>query len=567
MSPSGRRTTTLRLVQDYGGLDPDRQARPHLPQDRKDDETEDGKPAGADVSYAKMEQRGVQLDGLMRDINGLNLNFDKPSVPAEKQLGDEIESLDKDPVALSTLQNNQALDEHRASQLNFGQFAPANSPWNPTAVVGSQRDHLDKLVRDYHVPAELATQLASAPTAGRPTCAPSWARATRLGRQAKSLTDDYRKDVQALLRTRCPTAARVCSSSQRPGGRRDQEHPPGHRHDHLDAAADDQLYRDSGDSLLRTYSQVAFRRGLNGAGQFDPDSTLIRNAARLGLSDEKSVDKAMKFMQDMQAKIDSHISADKPKLTADEYKTLMAEFKRQAPQFGPVEPFDPKASPDAMKTSERVTRGLGMLCFFGSAVNNGVNAYNEPGVTSSDAFAALFGTGVVVEAYRSGKGLEMQGGKLQEGLQKVGWGPNGAEQLSKFFKSNALGSLVAVADLAWAYEDFTGYTLAGNKTTGEGDKWAGALTTGLVAADLLEIGAAGWRARLATMAAAEGATIAGAGWAPVVGWVAAGLQAVFLGARFAYGVTKDKNKFEFDDNPAYADMVKSLGFTETRRAS
>jgi hypothetical protein len=43
--------------------------------------------------------------------------------------------------------------------------------------------------------------------------------------------------------------------------------------------------------------------------------------------------------------------------------------------------------------------------------------------------------------------------------------------------------------------------------------------------------------------------------------VAAGVQAVFLGARFAYGVTKDKNKFEFADNPDYARMVKSLGFT------
>jgi hypothetical protein len=79
---------------------------------------------------------------------------------------------------------------------------------------------------------------------------------------------------------------------------------------------------------------------------------------------------------------------------------------------------------------------------------------------------------------------------------------------------------------------------------------------------VLEIGAAGWRARAATLAATEGATLAGAGWAPIVGWVAAGVQAAFLGARFAYGVTKDKNKFEFGDNPDYAAMVKSLGFTE-----
>ena len=81
-------------------------------------------------------------------------------------------------------------------------------------------------------------------------------------------------------------------------------------------------------------------------------------------------------------------------------------------------------------------------------------------------------------------------------------------------------------------------------------------------ADFLELGAAGWRARLGTMAVAEGATIAGSSAAPVVGWVAAGLQAAFLGARFAYGVTKEKNKFEFEDNPDYADMVKSLGFSE-----
>jgi hypothetical protein len=156
----------------------------------------------------------------------------------------------------------------------------------------------------------------------------------------------------------------------------------------------------------------------------------------------------------------------------------------------------------------------------------------------------------------------MQGGKLQEGLQKAGMGPDGAEQLSKLFKSNALGSLVAVADLAWAYEDFTGHTLFNNKTTGQGDTTAGLLTSGLVAGDVAEIAASAWRARAATLAATEGATLAGAGWAPVVGWVAAGVQAAFLGARFAYGVTKDKNRFEFADNPDYAAMVKSLGFTE-----
>jgi hypothetical protein len=64
------------------------------------------------------------------------------------------------------------------------------------------------------------------------------------------------------------------------------------------------------------------------------------------------------------------------------------------------------------------------------------------------------------------------------------------------------------------------------------------------------------------LAATQGGAIAGSSAAPVIGWVAAGLQAAFLAARFAYGVTKDKNQFEFEDNKDYADMVKSLGFTE-----
>ncbi|MGM9487390.1 hypothetical protein [Ideonella sp. YS5] len=556
----------LRLVQDYGNLDPEGVARA-ITRDRLENPDtyyrmeEDG-PAGVDPSYAQVEQRGVQLDGLMRDLNGLGINFDKPSVPDEKRLGEEIQGLDQDPVALSTLQNNQTLDGHRASQINFGHFAPANSPWNPAAVVGSQRDHVDKLVRDYHLPDKLADQLHERTD--------QWETALRdeLGKDAKvssdklqRLTDDYQTDLKTLLDGKLPRGGEgvlVKPSSQVVDEIRTNVKTFGTITSTLRLTMN--WYRDSGDSLLRIYNQVAFHRSLDGK-RFDPDKELLKNAARLGLSDEKTVDKSIKFMEKMQAEVDARTPAGASKPSAADAKALMDEFKRQAPQFGPAQPFDPKALPDAMKTSERLTRGLGMVCFFGSSLNNAINASNEKGVTSSDAFAALFGTGVVIEAYRSGRGLEMQGGKLQEGLQKAGMGPNGAEQLSKVFKSNALGSLVGLADLAWAVEDFTGYTVLRNKTTGEGDMTAGLLTSGVVAGDLVEIAAAGWRARATTMLAAEGATLAGAGWAPIVGWVAAGVQAVFLGARFAYGVTKDKNKFEFADNPDYAAMVKSLGFT------
>ncbi|HEX5682924.1 MAG TPA: hypothetical protein VFY73_02715, partial [Ideonella sp.] len=561
----------LRLVQDYGGLDPEGVARA-LAKDRKDHpdtyfRIEDDKPVGVDVAYAKMEQRGIQVDGLMRDLIGLNLDFDKASMPAEKQLGDEIKSLDTDPLAMSTLKNNVSLDEHRADQLNFGHFAPAASPWNPTAVVGSQRDHVDKLVRDYHVPPELATKVNERTDRWETDLRTELGQGDKVSYdKLKTLTDEYQKDVQALLKDKVPNGgdgALVKPSSEVVQEIRTTLQGIGTTTSTLRLTMN--WFRDSGDQLLRAYSSVAFRRGVNGAGQFDPNSELIRNAARLGLSDEKSIQKAFDFNEKMQAEINKRLNSEpgKTKLSDVDIKELTEQFKREAPQYGPPKGYEAKSLPDAMKTSERVTRGLGMLCFFGSAVNNGVNAAGEKGVTSSDVFAGLFGSGAVIEAYRSSKGLAMEGGKLQQAFEKMHMGPDGAEQLSKVLKSNALGSAIAFADFAWAYEDFTGETLWGNKVgNGQGDSTAGLLTSGVVLADLVEIGAAGWRARLATMAATQGGAIAGSSAAPVIGWVAAGLQAAFLAARFAYGVTKDKNQFEFEDNKDYADMVKSLGFTE-----
>jgi hypothetical protein len=560
----------LRLVQDYGGVDPEGVARA-LAKDRKDHpdtyfRMEDKKPVGVDVAYAKMEQRGIQVDGLMRDLIGLDLDFDKASIPAEKQLGDEIKGLDTDPLAMSTLKNNVSLDEHRVDQLNFGHFAPAKSPWNPTAVVGSQRDHVNKLVRDYHVPPELAAKVHERTDRWETDLRDELGQGDKVSYdKLKTLTDDYQKDVQALLKDKVPDGGDgtlVKPSSDVVQEIRTTLQGIGTTTSTVRLTMN--WFRDSGDQLLRAYSSAAFRRGVDGAGDFNTRSELISNAARLGLSDEASVKKSFDFNDKMQAEINKRLNSEpgKTQLTDTDIKELTEKFKSEVPQYGPAKGYDPKALPDDMKTSERVTRGLGMLCFLGSSINNGVNAAGEKGVTSSDVFAGLFGTGAVIEAYRTTKGVDMQGGKLQKALESsLHMGPDGAEQLSKILKSNALGSAIAFADFAWAYEDFTGETLWGNKV-GQGDATAGLLTSGVVIADLVEIGAAGWRARLATMAAAQGGAIAGSSAAPVVGWVAAGLQAAFLAARFAYGVTKDKNQFEFEDNPDYADMVKSLGFTD-----
>jgi len=558
----------LRLVQDFGGSDPEGVARAMAQQRKEHPDTyykvdDEGKADGVDVAYAKMEQRGVQTDALMRDLIGIDLDFNHPKVPAEKQLGDEIQSLDKDPLVLSTLKNNLALDEHRADQLNFGHFDPANSPFSPLLVVKTQRDHLDKLVRDNGISPELATQLNQRTDRWENDLNAALSQGDKVDNaKLQSLTDDYHKDLKGLLKDKVAD-----------GGEGALVQPPAKVVEEIKTDWQSigtttstlrltmNWYRDTGDNLLRAYTQVAFRRAANGQARFN-DGDLVRNAARFGLSDEKTINKMEKFMHDMQGDIDAKLKkSGQAKLTPAEYNEVMEKFKGQAADYGPVKPFDPHADPGVMKTSERVTRGLGMLCYFGSAVNNGINASNEPGLSSSDAFAALFGTGAVVEAYRTIKGKDMQGGKLQELLDNGKRTPEKADELAKFLKSNAVGGLVALADVAWAFEDFSGYSVGGHKN-GEGDPIAGWLTTGVVAGDFLELGAASWRARLAATAMVEGAAAAGSTAAPLVGWVAAGIQAVFIGARFAYGVTKAKNEFEFEDNHDYADMVKSLGFTD-----
>jgi hypothetical protein len=120
--------------------------------------------------------------------------------------------------------------------------------------------------------------------------------------------------------------------------------------------------------------------------------------------------------------------------------------------------------------------------------------------------------------------------------------------------------------MEWAYEDFHGHTPTGNKTDAPPDMLAFTLTSGVVAGDVIDLGATALRTQvggaLLRMALSEGAALAVEGSLPVVGWIGAGITAAFLGARFAYGVNRAKNEFEYDDNPDYADMVKSLGFSD-----
>jgi len=551
----------LRLVQDFGSVDPNQVAQA-IVQDRKNHpdtyyKVEDGKPTGVDVAQRKMEQRGVQLDGLMRDLAGLKIDFDDPNADGGvKTLRDAISGLDGDPMALSTLHNNVSLDEQRVDQLNFGHF-DGNSPWNSTPVVGEQREYLANLTRDYHLPADLSTKLTERTDRWEKDLQAEVNKGDQASNdRLKTLTEDYRKDLQGLLKGRLPD-----------GGEQTLVKPTDDMVTQIRTTLQSigtvtstlrltmNWLRGTSDALLPAYTQLVARRGLNDPSVAGPDSQAARNAAAMGFADPDAIKSEADFMKKWQAKIEEKAGPNNILSEADR-NALMKEFEKEAPKFGDAASLGGKKVPEAMKVSERFSRGLGAACFFTSALNNGKNATTEEGVTSSDAFALLFGTGAGVEAYRALKGQSMEGGRLEQALKSSpldAWltrkSPTGAEDMAKFIKSNSVGSLIALADMAWAYEDFTGETVFGNKT-GDPDALAGWLTTGVVVGDVVEVGAAFLATRFATAAL------------PVVGWVAAGVQAVFLGARFAYGVTRDKNKFEFDDNPDYADMVKSLGFTD-----
>lgn len=568
----------LRLVQDFGSLDP-KQVAQAIVNDRKshpekyfhlDDK---GNPTGIDAAQLQMEQRGVQLDGLMRDLTGLKIDFEHPTVPAEKMLGDTIRDLDGDEVAMSTLNNNVSLDTHRVNQLNFGDFDGNAGPWNPTAVVGAQRDYLDKLARDYHLTPEQVQQANSRTDQWEKDLKAELAKGDKASDDTlRALTNAYQQDLRGLLKDKMPpgqdqvlvkptddTVTTIKTTLQSIGTTTST------------TRLTMNWYKGTGDALINAYTQVTLRRGMNNPILHDPSSKLVGNAAWLGFTDKASVKKAFDFMQKWQAKIDEKAMANKGVLTDADRATLMAEYKKELPTFGEPASTAAKAGPESLRAAERFTRLLGAACFFGSSINNARNAGNEQGVTSSDAFAAFFMAGGMADTYRAVRGVSFQGGGLTDALNKAFGpqlakiGPGAADDLAKFIKGGSVGSLLTLADMEWAYEDFTGHTLTGN-TTGSPDATAGLLTTGIVAGDLLDMGAVALRTQvggaLLRLALSEGAALAVEGSIPVIGWIGAGVTAVFLGARFAYGVSKAKNEFEYDDNHDYADMVKSLGFSD-----
>jgi hypothetical protein len=566
----------LRLVQDFGNVDP-KQVAQAIVNDRKNDpgkyyRLDDGKPVGIDVAQQQMEKRGVQLDGLIRDLTGLKIDFDHPKVPAEKMLGDALRDLDNDEVAMSTLHNNVSLDTHRTNQLNFGDFDGNASPWNPTAVVGAQRDYLDKLERDYHLTPDQYDKAHARTNQWEKDLKAELAKGDKASDDTlRSLTKAYEQDLRGLLKDKMPpgkdqvlvrpaddTVATIRTTTQSIGT----------------TTSTTRLvlnwYKGTGDALINSYTKVAFRRGLQDA-DFDPRSKLVGNVAWLGFTDKASVEKSFQFMEKWQAKIKAATDANNGVLSEADRATLMAEYKKELPTFGESVSTAAKAGPDGLRAAERFTRLLGATCFFGSSYNNAVNAGKEQGITSSDAFAAFFMAGGAADTYRAVRGVSFQGGALTNALDKAFGnqlnkvGPGAADDLAKFIKTGGVGSLLTLADMEWAVEDFTGHTLSGNPT-GAPDWKAGLLTSGIVAGDLLDMGAMALRTQvggaLLRLALTEGAALAVEGAIPVIGWIGAGVTAVFLGARFAYGVSKAKNEFEYDDNKDYANMVKSLGFSD-----
>jgi hypothetical protein len=475
---------------------------------------------------------------------------------------------------MSTLNNNVSLDTHRVNQLNFGDFDGNASPWNPTSVVGGQRDYLDKLARDYHLTPEQVKQANERTDQWEKDLKTELAKGDKASDDTlRSLTNTYQQDLRGLLKDKMPpgqdqvlvkptddTVATIKTTLQGIGTTTST------------TRLTMNWYKGTGDALINAYTQVTLRRGMNNPILHDPSSKLVGNAAWLGFTDKASVQKAMDFMKKWQDKIDEKAKANKGVLSDADRATLMAEYKKELPTFGEPAATAAKAGPESLRAAERFTRLLGAACFFGSAYNNATNAGKEQGITSSEAFAAFFFAGGAADTYRAVKGVSFQGGALTDALNKAFGpqlakaGPGAADDLAKFIKTGGVGSLLTLADMEWAIEDFTGHTALGGRTDTTADWKAGVLTSGIVAGDMLDMGAMALRTQvggaLLRLALSEGAALAVEGSIPVIGWIGAGVTAVFLGARFAYGVSKAKNEFEYDDNHDYADMVKSLGFSD-----
>lgn len=566
----------LRFVQDFGAVGPDRVAQAIV-----DDRAANPREARTvDASRLQVEQQGVKLDRALRDLAGIAIDFDRTSDPGEQSLAQAIRALDDDPVVISTLQNNITLQQNLAAKINFGQFDGASSPFNPAAVTGAQQDYVDKLVRDYHLPEPVAAALRTRTDAWQTALRDEAAKGDQASdAQLKALTDRYETDVKKILAGRLPADSGVLvkPSDDVVAQIRSGLQSLGTITSTLRLTKN--FYTVTGEAVLNTYVQTAFRRGVADPAAWSPRNPMVGNAARLLNADQSLVEDTFKYLDDWKARVQARVDPQTGLLSEADRRALALEFKQGMPDYGSG--IDSSDVNHPAHTAARFFRLLGAACFVGSSINNGVNASNEAGVTSSDMFALFFGAGGAADLYRglSGQSFSSEG-RMVDWVAQTSFGnyltnKAGAGTVGDFVKAvkdNGIGSLITVADMMWAYEDFAGEPIWASDTSAPGDSRAGWLTTGIVAGDLIEFGAMALRTQAGRVALTGAMTYLGAGsaavtaqaWLPVVGWVGAGVTAAFLAARFAYGVSKTKNAFEYgeQDTQRYVAMARTLGLTD-----
>jgi hypothetical protein len=533
-----------------------------------------------DASRLKVEQQGVKLDRVVRDLAGIGIDFDHTSDPGEQSLAQAIKALDDDPVVMSTLQNNISLQQDLAAKINFGRFDGNRSPFNPAAVTGAQQDYVDKLVRDYHLPEPVAAALRTRTDAWQTALREEAAKGDQASdAKLKALTDRYENDVRKILDGRLPAdsgvlvkptddvVAQIRSGLQSLGTITST------------LRLTKNFYTVSGEAVLNTYVQTAFKRGVSDPAAWSPRNPMVGNAARLLNADQSLVEDTFKYLEDWKAKVQARVDPKTGLLSEADRAALALEFKRGLPDYGSgVDTADVNHPAHA---ASRFFRLLGAACFLGSSINNGVNASNEAGVTSSDMFALFFGAGAATDLYRGLRGQAFKSeGRMVDRVAQTAFGtylankagPDAVGDFVKTLKDGGVGSLLTVADMMWAYEDFAGEPIWASDKSTPGDSRAGLLTTGVVVGDLIDLGALALRTQagraaltgIATYFGAEAAAVGAQAWVPVIGWVGAGITAAFLAARFAYGVSKSKNQFEFGEQGSerYVAMARSLGFTD-----
>ncbi len=568
--------TALRFVQDFGAVGPEQVARA-IVDDRK---ANPGDADTVDASRLKVEQQGVKIDRALRDLVGIGIDFDHTSDPGEKSLGKAIKALDDDPVVLSTLQSNISLQQNLATKINFGQFDGNDSPFNPAAITGAQGDYIDKLVHDYHLPDTVAAGLRARTDAWEKALRAEAAKGDKASdAQLSALTDGYQKDIEKILEGKVPTDG---SALVQPAG--DMVTQIRTRLQSLGTTTSTlrltkNFYTVTGEAVLNTYVQVAFKRGLADPAAWSPRSTTVGNAARLLNADKSLVEDTFKYLVEWKVKVQAKVDPKTGLLSAADRNALALEFKQGMPDYGSG--VDTSDVNHPAHVSSRLFRLLGAACFIGSSINNAVNASKEPGVTSSDLFALFFGAGGATDLYRglSGQSFKSEG-RMVDWVSKTSFGnylknKAGSEAVGDFVKTvkdGGVGGLLTVADMMWAYEDFAGEPIWASDKSASGDTRAGLLTSGVVLGDVIDLGAMALRTQAGRVAltgaleffGAETAAVSAQAWLPVVGWVGAGLTAGFLAARFAYGVSKAKNAFEYgeQDSKRYVAMVRSLGFTD-----